>query len=248
MGEDIGATRFDWERQILAARLPAMTKLVALAAATYADPDGTRVHPGTARLAIICGIGYSTARKALADLRSAGLIDQVRRGSKRKATEYRLVLAADLVERLEWLSPAQIALEAERLNQVRAEETAKREARRRLRSPASAVGRAPDELRYGESVDNANCATGAPATALAGDHPPNQRPTTLLPNQLAADLRTDLAVTRARETEEEPPNFSEEDAQNRTGGTAPRRAERAIAEAQARMAARRAAHATGRQP
>lgn len=113
---DIGADTHTWTGVIRRARLAPTVKLIALTVASYADPDGTKVYPGLARLVYECGVGYSTARRALADLRAAGLIERVRRGNRRRkqADEYRLVLAEDLLDRVAVPSPeeARVAVES----------------------------------------------------------------------------------------------------------------------------------------
>ena len=99
-------TRFEWERLIRRAQVPAGVKLLAFVLATYADPDGTRVRPGVALLASDTGQASATVKRGLAQLRDVyGLLEQVSRGGGRngkgKAAEYRLVFPADLLERVE---------------------------------------------------------------------------------------------------------------------------------------------------
>ncbi|GAA1596709.1 hypothetical protein [Actinoplanes couchii] len=78
----------------------ARIKLVAHRLANYADSDGTRIHPGIARLAVDLEIEYRTARDAVALLRRLGLIHLVRRATARgRADEYRLTLPLDLLDR-----------------------------------------------------------------------------------------------------------------------------------------------------
>ncbi|WP_203854778.1 hypothetical protein, partial [Dactylosporangium siamense] len=99
-----------WTDVIRRARLGRTVKSVALMLATYADNDGTRVFPGIARLAVDCELTYNVVQGALATLRTAGLITVVRRGSRRgQADEYRLILAADVLDRVEILTPTQVA-------------------------------------------------------------------------------------------------------------------------------------------
>jgi len=82
-------------------------KLVAYTIASYANPDGTKVYPGIARLAVQCNISYSTARRTLAWLRDVGLLEVVKRGNSRagKADEHRLIIHADILERIEVPTP-----------------------------------------------------------------------------------------------------------------------------------------------
>jgi hypothetical protein len=78
----------------------ARIKLVAHRLATYADHDGTRIHPGIARLAVDLEIEYRTVRDTLTHLRRLGLLQLVRPAAgHRRADEYRLTLPADLLDR-----------------------------------------------------------------------------------------------------------------------------------------------------
>lgn len=98
-----------WTDVVRRARLGRTVKAVAMVLATYADSDGTRVFPGVARLSYECEITYNTAQKALARLREVQLIELVKRATRRGAAdEYRLTLGADLLERIEVPTPAQV--------------------------------------------------------------------------------------------------------------------------------------------
>lgn len=114
-----GAEINDWTIVVRRARLGPTVKLVALVIASYADPDGTKVFPGIARLAVQCEIDYRTARRAVASLRERGLIELVRRGARRngKSDEYRLVLTEDLLERCDVPTPAAERVAIERVTQ-----------------------------------------------------------------------------------------------------------------------------------
>src|SRR5690606_17634783 len=84
--------------------------------ATYADADGSRIFPGTARLAVACEIDYRTAKRCLAALRWLGLIRVVRAARRRGlADEYRLTIPGDLLDKDDVLSPGQMDLEVERI-------------------------------------------------------------------------------------------------------------------------------------
>lgn len=105
-----------WTHVVRRARLGRTVKAVALALATYADPDGSRVHPGLARLAVECELTYNVVQGALATLRTAGLIALVRKAQRRNdSDEYRLTLADDVLDRVDVLTPAQVLLAAEQL-------------------------------------------------------------------------------------------------------------------------------------
>lgn len=103
-----------WTDVVRRARLGRTTKAVALMLATYADNDGSRVFPGVARLAVDCELTYNVIQTALKSLRAAGLIEVVRKAVRRRhADEYRLILADDVLDRIDVLTPAQIADAAE---------------------------------------------------------------------------------------------------------------------------------------
>src|SRR5260370_31570300 len=89
-------------------RCDATTTLVALLLASYADPDGTRIYAGVARLAIQGGLSYRTAQRELARLRAMGLIERMPRTGARRGWMacYRLILAADLLDRCDVPTPA----------------------------------------------------------------------------------------------------------------------------------------------
>lgn len=102
------AERFEWERIIRRARLgSAPTKSVALALATYADQDGTRVRPGVDRLAAVTELSERSVKNALKKLREVGLIERVfhggLRGTRGFADVYRLTIPANLMQRVELL-------------------------------------------------------------------------------------------------------------------------------------------------
>src|ERR1700722_16867088 len=114
---DHGASVNDWVNVVRRGKLGPPVKLVALTIATYADPDGTHVFPGIARLAVQCELSYRAAQYAMATLRAAGLIELVRRGARRsgKSDQYRLILAANLLDRCDVPTPAAERLAIDRL-------------------------------------------------------------------------------------------------------------------------------------
>lgn len=106
--EPIG--RYEWERLVRRARLPKPLKLLALVLATYADPDGSRVRPGNPVLAwVTCDSERNVRRLMRVLVSELGLLQQVARGGGRggkgRASVYRLTIPADLLDRLELLSP-----------------------------------------------------------------------------------------------------------------------------------------------
>jgi DNA-binding transcriptional ArsR family regulator len=106
------ATRYDWERIVRRARLGAPTKAVALAMATYADRDGSRVYPGVARLAAVTELSERSVRGALKKLRDVGLIERTFSGGHRGVQSFtdvhRLAIPVDLFEVVEMLDPAEL--------------------------------------------------------------------------------------------------------------------------------------------
>jgi len=99
----------------------ATIKAVAGRLATYADSNGTRVRPGVARVAVDLELDASTVKTAISHLRAIGLLDVVRPGGRRGATQYRLVLPTDLLDRddlVVW-SPSEQRAEIEKLANAR---------------------------------------------------------------------------------------------------------------------------------
>ncbi|WP_229070794.1 LAGLIDADG family homing endonuclease [Actinoplanes sp. DH11] len=116
----------------------ARIKLVAHRLATYADSDGTRIHPGIARLATDLEIDYRAARDVLSLLRRLGLITLVRPATGRgRADEYRLTLPTDLLDRddLTVWSPT---THTDQVQQTRAAHRGGANTRSRTATPAAA--------------------------------------------------------------------------------------------------------------
>lgn len=93
------ASRFVWEKALRQARIGAgkngaSTLALAFAVATFANADGTRIHPGVALLADGLGLSARTVDRALSRLRREGYLTKVRQGNSRAglADEYRLSL------------------------------------------------------------------------------------------------------------------------------------------------------------
>ncbi|ORL01796.1 hypothetical protein A6F55_19075 [Prescottella equi] len=108
--------RFDWERIIRRVEIPSGVKFLALMLATYADPDGSRVHPGVERLARVMGVSEPTVKRSMAVLRSYGLIVLVKQGNRwaNQADDYQLTVPSDLLD-LPMLDPNESAESADRL-------------------------------------------------------------------------------------------------------------------------------------
>jgi hypothetical protein len=107
-GDDDGATVNEWVNVIRRARLHATTKLVALLLASYADPDGTSIFPGVARLAVQTGLSYRTIQRELAGLRAMGLIAKMSRAGMPRAWSdpYRLTFAGHVLASVDIPTPA----------------------------------------------------------------------------------------------------------------------------------------------
>jgi hypothetical protein len=91
---DFGVSLGKWFGVVRRARLDLKRKNVALVIGSYANTDGTSVKCGVARLAADCEMGFSTARRYLAWMRDAGLIELVKVGNRKskRSDEYRLTV------------------------------------------------------------------------------------------------------------------------------------------------------------
>lgn len=105
----------EWTELIRRSRLGRTTKGIAFLLATYADADGTRVFPGPARLAVTGSVDYKTAKKAVAELVAAGLLEKVRSrsGQRGRSDEYRLCFDEARVEIAGVRSPDELTEEIE---------------------------------------------------------------------------------------------------------------------------------------
>ncbi len=180
---DESVTLRQWTDVVRRARLGRTVKAVALTLATYADNDGTRVFPGVARLAVDCELTYNVVQSALSTLRAAGLITVVRRGSRRgQADEYRLILATDILDRVEVLTPTQVADAASKLAE-------RRRGRHRPARAAAPTDAAPDETHDnlhpaapgaagpdGQSLHHGPLGAGGASPAVAAPHGVSDEP------------------------------------------------------------------------
>jgi len=80
--------------------------------ATYANSDGTRVRPGQKRLANVMGTSISTVERGQRALEAIGFIEMTYKGhsagrgrSGGFASEYRLTIPSDILERIPMLDP-----------------------------------------------------------------------------------------------------------------------------------------------
>lgn len=270
--DDLGISVGQWNALVRRARIGRERKAAALVLSSYARADGTRIHCGVARLAVDLEVSYSTARRYLAWLREAGLIELVRAGSRRRALsdEYRLILGPDVLETIEVLAPDEHAARAEGIREVNRE--ASRVRTRRSKECASALtlderrkpvdnspaAEPPDgDLRSSRvSVENRDLRSNGTPSALTLDEPPS--PLRISPSRSISpktgdgDLRTDLAVVAHPDIEEHRRSSdavvveifpgASQEAPYRPRPRWTTRGQATIAEAMARVAAERAAH------
>jgi hypothetical protein len=105
--------RFEWERLMRRAIIkPHSVKLLGLLMATYANSDGTRIRPGQRRLANVMGTSISTVERGQRVLESLGFVEMTYKGhsagrgrSGGYASEYRLTVPSDLLDRIPMLDP-----------------------------------------------------------------------------------------------------------------------------------------------
>lgn len=109
--EPIG--RFEWERILRRIQVSAPSvKLLGFTMASYAAADGGRVRPGQSRLAAVMGASISTVRRGQSELEDMGMLEMVAKGRSfgrghagAFASEYRLTVPSDLLERVPMLDP-----------------------------------------------------------------------------------------------------------------------------------------------
>ncbi|BDC74991.1 helix-turn-helix domain-containing protein [Prescottella equi] len=96
------AHRFEWERVMRRVSMPAGVKGLAFVLASYADGDGTRIHPSNARLANVMEKSEKTIERGMTWLVAAGFVVITRRRNSRAgiANEYRLTLPVDVLDRM----------------------------------------------------------------------------------------------------------------------------------------------------
>lgn len=213
-----------WTSVVRRIRLGRTVKAVAVMLTVYADPDGSRVYPGVARLSYECELSYTVVKGALRTLRSLGLIVKV--GRRGDADEYRLILHEDLLERVNVPTPSQVNAEVEKIRAawkgtyqpgLRSTRMPADGALRSTRTPADdgdgeglrssaptaetteldwpAVNGVPPETE--PAVNGSTSLRSTPLPATLHDPP---RTTTLHSDK---DLSADAAATRAPETESE---------------------------------------------
>jgi hypothetical protein len=147
-GDEVGLNQ--WLSAVRRARLGRTTTAVAVMLSTWANPDGTRVRPGLARLAVSCEITYNVAQTSTATLRALGLIRMTYKATGRHgADEYRLTLPPDLADRVTMLTDDQVDEAIEQmLEKKRGKYTGKHA------TEPTAVGRAKVPKAPAKPVDN----------------------------------------------------------------------------------------------
>jgi hypothetical protein len=206
---DVGVSLATWIATVRRARLGRTVKAVAFAIGGYASNEGTRVFPGIARLSVECELSPKVVKEALAALRSAGLIELVRAAKRAGDTnEYRLILAEDLLDRIDLPTPAAHELAIKRrADEIRgkyklrgARDTAELGEGKDLRGTADTAESSHGADPAGNGEDAEREPAGYGEDNLRGTaNPPNSYGTRQEPNsQDETDLRTDLAVTRER--------------------------------------------------
>lgn len=249
---EIGATVGAWNAVVRRARMTDRQKLAALLLSSYANAKGRDIHCGAARLAVDMDASYRTARRYLAWLRNVGLIELVRAGNRRRgrSDEYRLILGPNVLEDLEVPDP-------ERYNAMcKAVADANQGTSKVSRESADVEARSADD--QGTSyVSHGNRDQGTKSRRSGdtlGDPPPPIHTSPRRSTSPADDgeLRTDVAVGRARDPDEPAPVVelfpgASQEARYRPPPRWASRGADAIAEAMARRAAARDAHRTAKE-
>ncbi|MGC5009776.1 hypothetical protein ACLQ2R_03320 [Streptosporangium sp. DT93] len=134
---------------------------VAMTAATYANPDGTRIRPGIPRLARVCRLDTTVVGNCLRRLRDLGLLLRVFAGSgagrNARADEYRMAIPEGLHERVAMLDPDEGELVVP--EGVEAPPARKPRAKNKPAEAAGSPGAAPAD----QPVDNPSSPGAAPA-------------------------------------------------------------------------------------
>jgi hypothetical protein len=263
LGVSVGA----WNALVRRAQIGRERKAACLVVSSYANADGTHIHCGVARIAVDLEVSYSTARRYMAWLRTVGLIELVRAGSRRRglSAEYRLIIGPDVTEHVEVLGPDRHEALAEGIREAEREGSRARGKRFRDKNQrSSTVGVVIPLGGAGPGADQRSPG-GALKTATNAQIAPDQRsPMGELPPSLSTspyrstspkttddgDLRMNLALV-GDDPEPEPdpvvveifPGASHEPPfVTAPPGPTLSRAQQTIAEATARTEARKAAY------
>ena len=187
---------------------PKTVKEVGWRMALFGDPDGSRVMPGLAKLAVLCQADYKTVKTVVSKLESAGFLGRISRGSgpqgarAHHANCYQLTVPLDLLDRFEVLSPADLEVEAERVREANRRVTGKNSPRKDggLRGNPDPVTQEEDQQVTGKNSPR-NPELRGKTEQSYGEIPSaiptkNLPPTTTNPPQL--NVCADLTVSPAR--------------------------------------------------
>jgi hypothetical protein len=222
VAEDIAATVPDWLDLVRRARLGSTVKLVAFYLAGRANNDGSHIFPGVARAAIECEVSSAVVRRALKTLRDAQLIEVVRRGNRRagKSDEYRLIIGTDVLDLVDVPTPDEhqgaILAVRDRERETQQRRQARMAHRRRIETTLT-----QEDVETGQTGSVATPSRGSPEPVstltmpsvevannahFSTEQRSPERASTLhstlpvkaTPISDGGEVRTDLAVTRAR--------------------------------------------------
>jgi hypothetical protein len=200
--------RNDWEpvwRRVVAD--PAI-KLVGWTAASWANPDGTRIFPGVRLLALTTGLTETTVKNALGVIREAKLMWRYVEGSKYGrggvADAYRLTVPDDILDRVPMLTPEYEPTGTGRLRT--------RDLRTRVLSDGNRSPEAPEQVGSGDTtttgplhpplhVENTAAPRRDPAAAQRGPGAKTRKridPDSIgaVAEELAADLKANADEAR----------------------------------------------------
>jgi hypothetical protein len=168
----------EWQAVIRAAVLSSSEKLVAHTLATYANPDGSSIFPGIARLAIETKLSYRTVQRALKKLRDVGLIQKVRYGASRlgQSDEYRLVPIGEAEVMCEVRNPAQTKLAMKRIAESQRGSSQWRRERFAGHQHPAKIRAGSDALPVTSDRQSEFCRSPETVLPVTGDPPPSIDP------------------------------------------------------------------------
>jgi hypothetical protein len=188
---------------------PKTIRAIAIRYALHANPDGSKCHPGPAKVSALTGFEYKTVKRVLAILDAYGFRTKTASGCgprgerKVSANTYQLTIAEDLIDRLDVVSPAEIDLRAERIreaNRRQPKSVTGNAATRKNGAAADPVGPVAGNAvpRNPELRGTSRPQYGEPRSAIpTHDLPPSD---TYPPDD---SPRADLTLPRARDREKE---------------------------------------------
>lgn len=218
---EVGASVKSWIDVVRRARIGKTVKGIALVLASFADyRTGRDIFPSLAKVAVAAEVDYKTAKRALAALTAAGLIEKVNghTGARGNYDEYRLILAPDVLERIDVLTPTQYENEVQRVREANSRKAKPRDVRGAtdpvpgevpegdLRGAGDPVPADPPQDRTGYSTSESDevRGTGSPEYGVPESGvPPIDLPVTDTSHN-SGDLRTEVTAPRARARDEDP--------------------------------------------